>query len=125
MRKINAFVFLVVGIFLSGCGPKKYTLHECEAPNTASSCSSTCSVSKEKLQFEFLPDKGLSKIMVSVYTDGNYTRSYTYENCTIFDAKNWVCTENVLSSKFTHQMAKDIFTSYFPESYSSLKLCSK
>lgn len=119
-------ILLLISIgCLTSCSPKKFELHECDSVNAATSCASTCSPSKDKIQFEFLPDKNLKKVMVSVYTDGKYTRSFSADNCSIFDNSNWTCSTEMFLKNYNYQMAKGIFTGYFVEDYSSLRLCAK
>jgi hypothetical protein len=94
---------------------KKLSFYECNNQIEMTSCSSKCKKDSE-IKFEFLVDKKNSRVMNKSYLNAKLTDSFLYENCKIFNDKNWDCTSEYSLGKksITHitKMNDGVFSAY-------------
>ncbi len=93
MMKFLIFSFLLLNSFSSYANffEKKLYVYECPK-NLYSTCNDGCK--KSDLQVSFLINKKDNTVMIKSYYKGS-TNSSVYENCKIFNDKNWDCSSTL------------------------------
>jgi hypothetical protein len=88
-------LFLIyLGLFLVACDSQnRMSMYRCEDyANYAHSCEH-CTLDK-KFNLQFLVSKEHSSVMQIIFYDGLQTGSITHKECTIFNDKNWDCSQD-------------------------------
>lgn len=120
-KKIAIFALLsilfITALFISFT--QKLTQYKCKDSSSATHCFG-CEVSKHGEKVDFLVNKNNQTVMqrtfVKIRGEAIVT-SDLYDNCKIFDAKNWDCSNSFMSSNGnyhnTHSvMAGNVFSYY-------------
>ncbi|MCF8194593.1 MAG: hypothetical protein K9J38_01210 [Polynucleobacter sp.] len=105
--KIFIFLFLGFNLIFANAGilDNKISLYTCPK-NQYVKCNDC---KKNGMKIDFLLNKNDKTIMARVYFEGN-SQSVIYENCKIFDEKNWDCsTKNSFEGKFAINTQESIY----------------
>ena len=87
--------YAVLPFFLASCSDSnKLDVYSCSFIGSALSCNNGCSIDKD-LKFSFLVNKSQKTVFQIIYLEGKQDASITFENCNIFNDKNWDCSEFV------------------------------
>jgi len=97
----------------AGFFDKKLTVYDCKK-NQYSTCKDGCD--KTGSQFEFLINKKDNTVMLKSHHKGNIT-SRVFENCKIFNDKNWDCSSKdevsinnrLVTTNFVNKMNDGIY----------------
>ncbi len=75
------------------CGKnKQLDVYSCDPPITANACNDLC-VLEKNMKYSFLVNKEEKSVLQVVFWEGKQEGSLIHKNCTIFDEKNWDCSE--------------------------------
>ena len=98
MNILNKF-FLINFVFLFiGCDfQNRMTIYQCEDKENSTDSCEHCKVVK-KFNLQFLVSKENNSVMEIVFYDGLQTGSITHKECTIFNDKNWDCSEDITNN---------------------------
>jgi len=108
MKKL---IFLCL-IFLAIETHAKYEWYECNNAEQALRCASGCSKSTEstRLIYDFKVNANNNSVIMNYYDkDGKYRESRALKNCSVIDAKNWICSEGDDDFRSDEIMHESIF----------------
>lgn len=152
-RGVEKKTFLIVALALLAIAlagfihfkPSRYVVYKCKT-GMAKFCTTDrdiCKPLESGTEMEFLIDRSSKSVsQITYYRSGSLANmppsSLTYENCKIFDEKNWDCTESEtfasgVSSEHIKKMVKGVyFYSFFngsgtnrPDPNTYLDYCAK
>jgi len=111
VRKLT--YLMSIALTLISCGNnEKLAVYTCDPSYAAESCNNGCVLEKD-FKYSFLINKEEKSVLHISYFEGDQG-ALTHKNCTIFDNKNWDCSEFdtlphvSINKKFL--MANGIFT---------------
>lgn len=94
MNFFNKFFLICLGFLLVGCDlQNSKQIYRCEDKGSSANSCEHCKVDKN-FNFQFLVSKENNSVMEIFFFDGVQTGSITHKNCTIFNDKNWDCSED-------------------------------
>lgn len=115
VRWLLAFLFLAPALF--GCGENVELLErQCKIYSDAYSCENTCvqSDGENKITREFKVSQKEKSVLSIRLRNGVQDDSSIFKGCTIFDDKNWDCSEekslDSYIKKETNRMSNGIYT---------------
>lgn len=90
------YILLILCLFAvfshAGWFDNKLDTYDCPTANDRNSCSSSCSKTNVKIEFKIQKNEG--KVMGIGYVNNQVTGTRIYDDCTIFDSKNWSCGDS-------------------------------
>lgn len=89
--KSIAYIFLPL-LIVSCSDNRKQNVYVCNYLDAAYSCDKECVVEKD-WKYSFLVNKSQKSVLHVSYIDGEQTMSVIHKECTIFDEKNWDCSD--------------------------------
>lgn len=92
----------------AGFFDKKLTIYRCPS-EAVGSCDSSCKKDSPPMEMEFKVSKPNKAVQTIVFRDGKQVGAIVFENCIIFDDKNWTC-EPGQSVSGSRKMANGIYS---------------
>jgi hypothetical protein len=92
MKKLLLILCFFTTSAQTGWFDNKLDTYSCPTEKDRNSCNSSCN--KTNLKIEFKIQKNEGKVMGIGYIDNKVTGTQIYDDCTIFDSKNWSCGES-------------------------------
>lgn len=94
MNIFYKLILICFGLFFNGCDFQKHMeIFRCEEKGSSADSCEHCKIDK-KFNLQFLVSKENSSVMQIFFYDGLQTGSITHKNCTIFNDKNWDCSQD-------------------------------
>lgn len=105
----NYINYFILGILmfhiLTGCEKsERLDLYYCPDLDLATKCESECAISKN-MKLSSIVNKQEKSVLVIFYESGKQVGSNIYTECTIFDEKNWDCSND---EKSNHMIRKNM-----------------
>lgn len=108
MKKL---IFLCL-IFLAIETHAKYEWYVCNNAEQAKRCASGCSKSTDadRRIYDFKVNANNNSVIMNYFDkDGKYLSSRALKNCSVIDAKNWVCSDGYDKYRYDEVMHESIF----------------
>ena len=97
MNILNKFFLINFILLFGGCDlQNSKQIYRCEEKGSSANTCEDCKLDKE-FKFQFIVSKESNSVMQIVFIDDLQTGSITYKNCTIFNDKNWDCSDDFSS----------------------------
>lgn len=92
------FLLAICPLVVHGADTQKLTMYECDNHLAAESCGGFCTkvadnLNLESYQVDFLINKNSNAVMIRTYIGKSEPTGTVHKNCTIFDDKNWDCSD--------------------------------
>lgn len=94
MKYLIYFQPLFLLLYAADSRASQLRILSCKNITAIESCSKNCSFVPEKITVEFIVNKEKNIVMRKTFVDGDFKNSLTFQNCRIFDEKNWDCSES-------------------------------